>query len=100
MIPAVKGILVNGQENVRAIYELIGYPLRGSLNSYYRAGDKLYSLKECLEKYLSVSERNLFSLSEKMVFIDLTNTYFEGRSDKNPKAKRDIQKKAEKIVNW
>lgn len=83
-------------EKRSAIYELIGYPLRGSLNSYYRAGDKLYSLKEGLEKHLSVSERNLFSLSEKMVFIDLTNTYFEGRSDKNPKAKRGHSKEGRK----
>ncbi len=79
-----------------AIYELIGDPLRGSLNSYYRAGDKLYSLKEGLEKHLSVSERNLFSLSEKMVFIDLTNTYFEGHSAKNPKAKRGHSKEGRK----
>ncbi len=83
-------------EKRSAIYELIGYPLRGSLNSYYRTGDKLYSLKEGLEKHLSVSERNLFSLSEKMVFIDLTNTYFEGRSDKNPKAKRGHSKEGRK----
>ena len=53
-------------------------------------------MKEGLEKHLSVSERNLFSLSEKMVFIDLTNNYFEGRSDKNPKAKRGHSKEGRK----
>lgn len=29
-----------------AIFELTGDPLRASLNSYYRAGDSLYSLKD------------------------------------------------------
>ena len=75
-----------------AIYELIGEPLRESLNSYYRAGDKLYRLKEKLEKHLSVTERNLFSLTEKMMFIDLTNTYFEGQAAQNPKAQRGHSK--------
>ncbi len=71
-----------------AIYELIGEPLRESLNSYYRAGDKLYRLKEKLEKHLSVTEKTLFSLTEKIVFLDLTNTYFEGQAAQNPKAQR------------
>lgn len=67
-------------EKRSAIYELTGTPLRNSLNSYYRGGDTLYSLKQDIEKHLSVRERDLFSLSEKMVFLDLTNTYFEGRA--------------------
>ena len=79
-----------------AIYELIGYPLRQSLNSYYRAGDKLYSMKDALEKHLSKIEGTLFSLTEKMVFIDLTNTYFEGQAEKNPKAKRGHSKERRK----
>lgn len=75
-----------------AIYELTGEPLRGSLNSYYRAGDKLYSLKKELEKHLAITERTLFSLTEKMMFIDLTNTYFEGQAAQNPKAQRGHSK--------
>lgn len=74
-------------ENRSAIYELTNEPLRNSLNSYYRAGDKLYSLKDGIEKHLCSKERALFSLSEKMVFIDLSNTYFEGEAKKNAKAK-------------
>ena len=69
-----------------AIFELIGDPIKASLSSYYRAGDCLYSLKDELEKYLSSQERDIFSLSEKMFFFDLTNTYFEGDVRKNPKA--------------
>ena len=74
-------------EKRSAIYELTKEPLRNSLNSYYRAGDALFALKEKLEKYLRVREKDLFNLKEKMYFIDLTNTFFEGRVLKNPKAK-------------
>jgi len=79
-------------ENRSALYELTGFPLRRSLNSYYRAGDKLYSLKDAIENHLSSKERDLFSLTEKMFFFDLTNTYFEGEALKNPKAKRGRSK--------
>jgi len=74
-------------EKRSGIYELVGDPLRTSLSSYYRAGDRLYSLKDPLERYLASRERDLFSLSEKMFFFDLTNTYFEGEALQNPKAK-------------
>jgi transposase len=36
---------------------------------------------------LTVRERGLFNLTEKMFFFDLTNTYFEGAALANPKAK-------------
>ena len=83
-------------EKRSALYELTGMPLRKSLNSYYRAGDKIYSLKESIEEYLSKKEKSLFSLSEKMIFIDLTNTYFEGNALKNPKAQRGLSKEKRK----
>ncbi len=69
-----------------ALYELTGVPLRSSLNSYYRAGDTLYGLKKELEEHLGNTERELFSLSEKLFFLDLTNSYFEGEAAGNPKA--------------
>lgn len=75
-----------------AIFELTGNPLRPSLNSLYRAGDRLFELKDTLEEALSTMERNLFSLQERMCFFDLTNTYFEGRAESNPKAKRGKSK--------
>ncbi len=75
----------NWSEKRSALYELTGNPLRNSLNSYYRAGDKLYDLKDRLEKYLKHREKNIFSLNEKIILYDLTNTYFEGRLEKNPK---------------
>jgi len=73
-------------EKRSALFELTGNPLRPSLNSYYRAGEKLFSVKEELEKHLSRAEKDLFSLSERIFFFDLTNTYFEGERIKNPKA--------------
>jgi len=73
-------------EKRSALYELTGAPLRNSLNSYYRAGDTLYGLKKELEEHLCRTEKELFSLSEKLFFLDLTNSYFEGEAAGNPKA--------------
>jgi transposase len=75
-----------------AIFELTKSPLRHSLNSMYRAGDRLFKLKDTLEEALSKREKHLFSLQERMCFFDLTNTYFEGQAAANPKAKRGKSK--------
>ncbi len=74
-------------ENRSSIYELVGHPLRNALNSYYRATDRIYGLKDELERYLSNKEKDLFSLEEKYYFFDLTNSYFEGKCLSNSKAK-------------
>jgi transposase len=79
-------------QHCSAIFELTGNPLRASLNSLYRAGDHLFRLKDILEEALSTREKHLFSLRETMCFFDLTNTYFEGRANANPKAKRGRSK--------
>lgn len=79
-------------QHYSAIFELTGSPLRRSLNSLYRAGDQLFKLKDCLEQALSTREKHLFSLQETMCFFDLTNTYFEGQANGNPKAKRGRSK--------
>jgi transposase len=52
----------------------------------------LFSYKEEIERQLSRRERDLFSLTERMCFFDLTNTYFEGAVKSNPKAKRGHSK--------
>ncbi len=79
-------------ENRSALYEMTGPALRRSLNSFYRGGDTLFSHKDVLEGYLSQKERDLFSLTEKMCFLDLTNTYLEGQASGNSKAKRGHSK--------
>ena len=58
-----------------------------SLSGFYRAGDVLFSHKDKLETHLKAEETRLFDLKNTMVFYDLTNTYFEGRAEKNSKAK-------------
>jgi len=45
----------------------------------YKIGDKLYEQHEALGKHLSTKTNDLFNLSDKIIFYDLTNTYFEGR---------------------
>ena len=79
-------------EDQSAIWELTGKPLRFSLSSLYRAGNTLLSCKNNLESHLSKKEKDLFSLTERMYFFDLTNTYFEGRTMGNAKAKRGRSK--------
>ena len=79
-------------EKRSSLFELTGFPLRSSLNSYYRAGDTLFSLKKALEQHLSMREKDIFSLSEKLFFLDLTNSYFEGQADGNPKATWGLSK--------
>jgi transposase len=79
-------------EGRSAIYELVGIPLRGSLNSFYRASDTLFKCKEELETHLAQCEAEMFSLPECMCFFDLTNTYLEGRALRNRKAKRGHSK--------
>ena len=73
-------------DELSALYELSGRPMWDSLQSYYRGADRLYECKEALEKHLVDREKDLFSLEERLVLYDLTNTYFEGQCAGNPKA--------------
>jgi len=68
------------------LYELTGEPLKGGLNSFYLGTDKIFQLKDRLEEHLAKKERELFSLKEQYCLFDLTNTYFEGACESNPKA--------------
>jgi transposase len=73
---------------ISALDELIGRNYsRLSKNILYEMSDKLYANKEIIEEKLSKKEQNLFKLEEKIILYDLTNTYFEGMCEKNPKAK-------------
>jgi transposase len=57
-----------------------------SHQSLYKIGDKLFEHKDALGKHLSTKTNELFNLSDKIVFYDLTNTYFEGRKEGSEKA--------------
>lgn len=57
------------------------------INAIYSVPDKLYSLKEKLEKHLCDRTDSLFNLQNRIVLFDLTNFYFEGRKAASKKAK-------------
>ena len=63
-----------------------------SNNALYRISDVLLSHKEGIEDHLTRTERDLFTLDEKIILYDLTNTYFEGDAKSNKKAKRGRSK--------
>ena len=58
-----------------------------SLNSLYEVSDHLIRHQTRLEHFLRERERTLFSLDEKLILYDLSNTFFEGGAARNPKAK-------------
>lgn len=79
--------------HLSGIGELLGVDFSHlSHNALYRISDVLLEHKVEIESYLAESERNLFSLPEKIVLYDLTNTYFEGTAQGNPKARRGHSK--------
>ena len=82
----------NWAEHRSALYELAGHPLKGSLNSLYRAGDILFDCKDALEAHLADREKDLFDLPERICLFDLTNSYFEGQAAANDKAQRGHSK--------
>lgn len=63
-----------------------------SNNALYRTSDLLFDYRTRIEQHLVRKERSLFSLTEKIILYDLTNTYFESRAPKNPKARRSRSK--------
>ncbi len=54
---------------------------------FYRISDKLFSKKRKIEDRLYQNAKTFFNLSNTLILYDLTNTYFEGQADLNPKAK-------------
>ena len=68
----------------------------------YTASNNLYKHKKNIERHLSVKTNELFDLHDKIVFYDLTNTYFEGRKQGSKIAKfgRSKEKRSDcKIVS-
>jgi transposase len=57
-----------------------------SQDRVYKVSDMLLKNKEAIEEHLSLKERNLFNLEEKIILYDLTNTFFEGSGKYNKKA--------------
>jgi transposase len=54
----------------------------------YRNLDRLHPNRAAIESALVERERHLFQLDTTVYLYDLTSTYFEGKAQRNPKAKR------------
>ncbi|MCP4049489.1 MAG: IS1634 family transposase [bacterium] len=69
-----------------AIADLLGTEVECvGKDRFYRISDKLLSHKEEIEIELYKSEKKYFGFENTLVLYDLTNSYFEGESARNPK---------------
>ncbi len=95
--PASELATAEWARDLTGLDELMGTSFRHlSENMLYRTSDLLLKHKEKIELYLCQKERAIFSLKEKIILYDLTNTYFEGASKHNPKARRGRSKDKQK----
>ena len=60
--------------------------------SLYRASDALMRHRGTLEEHLFGTIQTLFGLEQTVTLYDLTNTYFEGAAETNPKARHGRSK--------
>jgi hypothetical protein len=66
------------QEN-SSVTELTGFPVdKITKDRLYSISRLLYGIKDSLETYLSHRTNELFDIQDKIIIMDLTNTYFEG----------------------
>jgi len=88
IVPGSERATHQWMQNMTALDELLGIDFSNvSLDSVYRASDLLLKNKDALEEHLRGTEGRLFSLQEKIILYDLTNTFFEGSGKFNPKAR-------------
>lgn len=69
-----------------AVQELIGSTGLVYDNALHRTAVRLWERRVELEEKLRLKAKELFSLDEKIILYDLTNTYFEGKKAGNSKA--------------
>jgi len=80
-------------KNKSAIGELLEFDFESMpLMQLYRASDLLLKHKPMIESHLFKRAQSLFNFTPTITLYDLSNTYFEGRADGNPKAKRGRSK--------
>ncbi len=76
-----------------SICELLGEDSnKFNRNRLYEITDKLHKKKEIIENHLVKKEKQLFSLSGKVVLYDLTNTFYEGVGNNSEILKRGRSK--------
>jgi transposase len=69
--------------------DLLGVPAeRVNPDRLYRAHDHLLTHKDDIEKHLKEQYTTLFDAQYDLLLYDVTSTYFEGESKRNPQAKR------------
>ncbi len=86
--PASELSTYNYLQNDSGLDELLSTSFASmTLRSLYTISDVLLKHKNILETGLYKQEKELFGLPEVITLFDITNTYFEGRSLANPKAK-------------
>lgn len=80
-------------KNLSSLDELMGTSF-GLLSTQklYQISDTLLHHKNNIEEHLELVEKDLFSLDHTIALYDLTNTYFEGATHQNGKAKRGRSK--------
>ena len=72
-----------------AMPDLLGVPEEDIYdNRLYRALDKLLVHKDDLQKHLKERLGELFQIDYDILLYDVTSTYFEGESSRNPQAQR------------
>ena len=75
------------RKNHSSLGELLGHDYdTTSLTRLYTTADKLLKHQKEIETFLYQRESDLFQLKQTIVLYDLTNTYFEGGAQNNPKA--------------
>ena len=73
--------------------EMLGFDFgQVSDMALYRASDKLVSCQERIEEHVFGTVENLFGLEPTITLYDLTNTFFEGQAQGQPKAARGHSK--------
>ena len=78
---------------VSSLVEILGEEtILGGDDRYYRVSDKLYRNRKQIEAHLREKTALAFRLERTILLYDLTNTYFEGSCQENPKAKRGKSK--------
>jgi len=63
-----------------------------ALRKVYEIGDLLLSKKDILEEFLDAKENTIFTIQDRILLYDLTNTYFEGTAEGHSGARRGKSK--------
>lgn len=76
-----------------ALGELLNYDFAAMpMMQLYRASDRLFENKKVIEQKLFERVQDIFNFTPTITLYDLTNTYMEGSSERNSKAKRGRSK--------